>query len=153
MLDEKRRNLLKRQRQLLSHLVTGTPAPTGYDAKRLGLVGSGLKMKRQHEAIGCWPSLSQFAELFEEYARRHLRPPGGLPRIDGYRFAQYLIHKGLANAEVGRLVLHYTERNGRISPRPCWQKWLYSLRRHNFAIGGPSSAPALAASLAPAYAK
>ena len=153
MLDEKRRSLLKRQRQLLSHLVTGTPAPTGYDAKRLGLVGLGLKMKRQHEAIGCWHSLSQFAELFEEYAHTHLRPPGGLPRIDGYRFAQYLIHKGLGNAEVDWLVLHYTERNGRISPRTLWQKWLYSLKRTYLALGDPRSGPVLATTLAPVYAK
>ncbi|QNE74131.1 DUF692 family protein [Streptomyces finlayi] len=86
------------QTALLSALVTGTPAPEGFDQRRLGVQSRALAAKRAGVVAKVAPELPEilgdgYRGAFVDYARTH-------PMSDGYRrdavdFAERLLINGL----------------------------------------------------------
>ncbi len=92
-----REALRKRQSQLLRALVAEGPVPEGYDPQRMQLAAASLANKRAREVAQSWAAmvaeLPDYARLFRTYAALYVRPPGGSPVWDGYRFAHWLQRK------------------------------------------------------------
>lgn len=71
------------QAALLSALVAGTPAPEGFDVRRLGVQSRALAAKRADVVAKVAPELPEI--LGEEYRSAFLSYAGSRPMTDGYR--------------------------------------------------------------------
>ncbi|MEU8674714.1 DUF692 domain-containing protein [Streptomyces sp. NPDC048560] len=108
------------QTALLSALVAGTPAPEGFDHRRLGVQSRALASKRAGVVAKVAPELPEilgdgYRRAFVDYARTH-------PMTDGYRrdavdFAEQLLIDGLPadNAARRRLTRWWQQC---VDPRP-----------------------------------
>ncbi|MEU7027834.1 DUF692 domain-containing protein [Streptomyces sp. NPDC046275] len=108
---------------LLSALVAGTPAPEGFDVKRLGVQGRALAAKRADVVAKVAPELpeilgAEYRPAFLTYARKR-------PMTDGYRhdaldFVESLLVAGLPADDSARerLTAWWRERAGIRPPGP-----------------------------------
>ncbi|MFF8599776.1 DUF692 family multinuclear iron-containing protein [Streptomyces sp. NPDC015232] len=108
---------------LLSALVAGTPAPEGFDVKRLGVQGRALAAKRADVVAKVAPELpeilgGEYRPAFLTYARKR-------PMTDGYRhdaldFVESLLVAGLPADDTARerLTAWWRERAGIRPPGP-----------------------------------
>ncbi|MFJ7058157.1 DUF692 domain-containing protein [Streptomyces microflavus] len=108
------------QTALLSSLVAGTPAPEGFDHRRLRVQSRALAAKRADVVSKVAPELPQilgdgYRAAFLDYARA--RPMSGGYRRDALDFAErILISGGLADPVAQRRLTHWWE--DRSGPRP-----------------------------------
>ncbi|MEU1321876.1 multinuclear nonheme iron-dependent oxidase [Streptomyces microflavus] len=108
------------QTALLSSLVAGTPAPEGFDHRRLRVQSRALAAKRADVVAKVAPELPQilgdgYRAAFLDYARA--RPMSGGYRRDALDFAErILISGGLADPVAQRRLTHWWE--DRSGPRP-----------------------------------
>ncbi|MEU1217876.1 multinuclear nonheme iron-dependent oxidase [Streptomyces microflavus] len=108
------------QTALLSSLVAGTPAPEGFDHRRLRVQSRALAAKRADVVAKVAPELPQilgdgYRAAFLGYARA--RPMSGGYRRDALDFAErILISGGLADPVAQRRLTHWWE--DRSGPRP-----------------------------------
>lgn len=108
------------QTALLSSLVAGTPAPEGFDHRRLRVQSRALAAKRADVVAKVAPELPQilgdgYRAAFLDYARA--RPMNGGYRRDALDFAErILISGGLADPVAQRRLTHWWE--DRSGPRP-----------------------------------
>ncbi|MFD5903445.1 DUF692 family multinuclear iron-containing protein [Streptomyces microflavus] len=108
------------QTALLSSLVAGTPAPEGFDHRRLRVQSRALAAKRADVVAKVAPELPQilgdgYRAAFLDYARA--RPMSGGYRRDALDFAErVLISGGLADPVAQRRLTHWWE--DRSGPRP-----------------------------------
>jgi hypothetical protein len=89
-------SLADRQAALVASLVSGTPAPAGFDSSRLAAARDALLRKRAGEVATSWPLLAaaygpQWTVRFAEWAAG--RSPAGAFR-DGFDFARSLAAHG-----------------------------------------------------------
>ncbi|TXS57383.1 hypothetical protein EAO77_15895, partial [Streptomyces sp. t39] len=110
------------QAALLSALVAGTPAPTGFDVARLRVQSRALAAKRAGVVAKVAPELPDilgpgFRPAFLAYAR--FRPLRGGYRRDALDFAEHLLADGRPEDEAARrrLTLWWTERAAPEPPR------------------------------------
>ncbi|MET8506991.1 DUF692 domain-containing protein [Streptomyces sp. NPDC004787] len=108
---------------LLSALVAGTPAPEGFDVKRLGVQGRALAAKRADVVAKVAPELPEI--LGEEYRPAFLTYARKRPMTDGYRhdaldFVESLLVAGLPADDTARerLTAWWRERAGIRPPGP-----------------------------------
>lgn len=108
------------QTALLSSLVAGTPAPEGFDRRRLEVQSRALAAKRAEVVAKVAPELPQilgdgYRKAFLAYARN--RPMSGGYRRDALGFAEHLLITGRPADEAARrrLTRWWRERSG---PRP-----------------------------------
>ncbi|MFB7514613.1 DUF692 domain-containing protein [Streptomyces sp. NPDC056144] len=92
--DDARQRLGLAQAALLSALVAGTPAPEGFDSRRLGVQSRALAAKRAGVVAKVAPELPEilgtgFRPAFLSYART--RPMTGGYRRDALDFAEHLL--------------------------------------------------------------
>ncbi|MEU7297163.1 DUF692 domain-containing protein [Streptomyces exfoliatus] len=95
--DDARQRLGLAQASLLSALVAGTPAPEGFDSRRLGVQSRALAAKRAGVVAKVAPELPEmlgpgFRPAFLAYART--RPMTGGYRRDALDFAEHLLLAG-----------------------------------------------------------
>lgn len=108
------------QAALLSSLVAGTPAPEGFDHRRLRVQSRALAAKRADVVAKVAPELPRilgdgYRAAFLDYARA--RPMSGGYRRDALDFAErILISGGLADPVAQRRLTHWWE--DRSGPRP-----------------------------------
>ncbi|MFI8313173.1 DUF692 domain-containing protein [Streptomyces microflavus] len=108
------------QTALLSSLVAGTPAPEGFDHRRLRVQSRALAAKRADVVAKVAPELPRilgdgYRAAFLDYARA--RPMSGGYRRDALDFAErILISGGLADPVAQRRLTHWWE--DRSGPRP-----------------------------------
>lgn len=108
------------QTALLSSLVAGTPAPEGFDHRRLRVQSRALAAKRADVVAKVAPELPQilgdgYRAAFLDYAEA--RPMSGGYRRDALDFAErILISGGLADPVAQRRLTHWWE--DRSGPRP-----------------------------------
>jgi len=108
------------QTALLSSLVAGTPAPEGFDHRRLRVQGRALAAKRADVVAKVAPELPEilgtgYRAAFLSYARS--RPMSGGYRRDALDFAErILISGGLPDPVAQRRLTHWWE--DRSGPRP-----------------------------------
>ncbi|MET9975088.1 DUF692 domain-containing protein [Streptomyces microflavus] len=108
------------QTALLSSLVAGTPAPEGFDRRRLRVQSRALAAKRADVVAKVAPELPQilgdgYRAAFLDYAEA--RPMSGGYRRDALDFAErILISGGLADPVAQRRLTHWWE--DRSGPRP-----------------------------------
>ncbi|MFD6418827.1 DUF692 family multinuclear iron-containing protein [Streptomyces sp. NPDC060194] len=110
------------QTALLSALVAGTPAPEGFDRRRLLVQSRALAAKRADVVGKVAPELpvilgAEYRAAFLGYARS--RPMAGGYRRDALDFAEHLLLAGRPAdpAARGELTLWWQERNG-LAPEP-----------------------------------
>ncbi|MFC5904422.1 DUF692 domain-containing protein [Streptomyces zhihengii] len=110
------------QASLLSALVAGTPAPTGFDVARLRVQSRALVAKRAGVVARVAPELpdilgSGYRPAFVAYAR--FRPLRDSYRRDALDFAEHLLAEGRPDDEEARrrLTLWWTERAAPEPPR------------------------------------
>ncbi|MFE3516386.1 DUF692 domain-containing protein [Streptomyces sp. NPDC059166] len=110
------------QTALLSALVAGTPAPDGFDRRRLGVQGRALAAKRADVVAKVAPELPEilgtgYRKEFLSYARN--RPMSGGYRRDALSFAELLLAEGRPADEAARqrLTLWWQERASSRPPR------------------------------------
>jgi hypothetical protein len=122
-----REDLARRQAALVAALVSGEPAPAGFDPARVRATADALLRKRAGEVAAQWPALRaqfgpQWTAAFSAWA--HGRAPQGSLR-DGWDFARSLpLHPAAALELATReALLAY---DGRRPPRP---RRLPALRR------------------------
>ncbi|MFF0074073.1 DUF692 domain-containing protein [Streptomyces sp. NPDC005494] len=108
------------QTALLSSLVAGTPAPEGFDRRRLEVQSRALAAKRADVVARVAPELPEilgdgYRKAFLSYARN--RPMSGGYRHDALGFAEHLLITGRPADEAARrrLTRWWQERSG---PRP-----------------------------------
>lgn len=94
-----RARLAVAQGELIAALVTGRPAPAGFDASRLRVQTAALVAKRRNGVTRVRPDLSQalgprFPALFDAYATAHPQPAQGGSAADGRAFADHLAAHG-----------------------------------------------------------
>ncbi|MEU8826578.1 DUF692 domain-containing protein [Streptomyces sp. NPDC048636] len=116
-LDAARQRLALTQTSLLSALVAGTPAPEGFDRRRLRVQSRALTAKRTSVIAHVAPELPEilgdgFRPAFLEYADS--RPMAGGYRRDALSFAEYLLADDLPRdpAARRRLTQWWKERSG-----------------------------------------
>ncbi|MEW1695848.1 DUF692 domain-containing protein [Streptomyces sp. NPDC091278] len=109
------------QVSLLSALVAGTPAPEGFDTRRLGVQSRALAAKRAGIVAKVAPELpeilgSGFRPAFLAYARS--RPMTGNYRRDALDFAEHLLAAGRPEREGARreLTAWWQDRSGNRPP-------------------------------------
>ncbi|WP_327370799.1 DUF692 domain-containing protein [Streptomyces sp. NBC_01217] len=108
------------QTALLSALVAGTPAPRGFDHRRLGVQSRALAAKRAGVVAKAAPELPQilgagYRDAFLAYART--RPMSAGYRRDALDFAEQLLIAGLpADAAARRRLTHWWQ--DRAAARP-----------------------------------
>lgn len=108
------------QTSLLSALVAGTPAPEGFDHRRLGVQSRALAAKRADVVAKVAPELPQilghgYREAFLAYARS--RPMSAGYRRDALDFAEQLLIAGRPSNEAARRRLTHWWQD-RTAPRP-----------------------------------
>ena len=110
------------QTALLSALVAGTPAPDGFDHRRLGVQSHALAAKRADVVAKVAPELpgilgDGYRKAFLAYARN--RPMSGGYRRDALAFAELLLVEGRPDDEAARrrLTLWWQDRAGSRPPR------------------------------------
>ncbi|RPK56587.1 hypothetical protein EES43_23900 [Streptomyces sp. ADI96-02] len=108
------------QTALLSALVAGTPAPAGFDRRRLGVQSRALAAKRADVVAKVAPELPEI--LGDGYRAAFLAYAAGRPMSDGYRrdalaFAERLLVTGAPADPVARRRLTYWWQD-RSGPRP-----------------------------------
>lgn len=108
------------QTSLLSALVAGTPAPEGFDHRRLGVQSRALAAKRADVVAKVAPELPQilghgYREAFLAYARS--RPMSAGYRRDALDFAEQLLIAGRPSNEAARRRLTRWWQD-RTAPRP-----------------------------------
>ncbi|MET9481613.1 DUF692 domain-containing protein [Streptomyces sp. NPDC006638] len=118
--DGVRARVALEQVALLSSLVAGTPAPEGFDVRRLGVQGRALAAKRAGVVAKVAPELPDilgggYRAAFLAYAQT--RPMRGGYRRDALDFAEHLLIEGRPEdpAARRRLTLWWEER---AAPRP-----------------------------------
>ncbi|MFJ2648324.1 DUF692 domain-containing protein [Streptomyces sp. NPDC087420] len=118
--DDVRERVGLEQAALLSSLVAGTPAPEGFDARRLGVQSRALAAKRAGVVAKLAPELPEilgggYRAAFLAYAQ--IRPLRGGYRRDALDFAEHLLIDGRPEdaAARRRLTLWWEER---AAPRP-----------------------------------
>ncbi|MFJ9430555.1 DUF692 family multinuclear iron-containing protein [Streptomyces sp. NPDC101490] len=116
-----RQRLAVAQVSLLSALVAGTPAPEGFDSRRLGVQSRALAAKRAGIVAKVAPELpeilgSGFRPAFLAYARS--RPMTGNYRRDALDFAEHLLVAGRPEREEARreLTAWWQDRSGNRPP-------------------------------------
>ncbi|WP_432011722.1 DUF692 domain-containing protein [Streptomyces cucumeris] len=116
-LDAARQRLALAQTSLLSALVAGTPAPEGFDRRRLRVQSAALTAKRASVIAHVAPELPEilgdgFRPAFLAYADR--RPMTGGYRRDALSFAEHLLADDLPRdpAARRRLTQWWKERSG-----------------------------------------
>ncbi|MCP9205738.1 DUF692 domain-containing protein [Streptomyces cucumeris] len=116
-LDAARQRLALAQTSLLSALVAGTPAPEGFDRRRLRVQSAALTAKRASVIAHVAPELPEilgdgFRSAFLAYADR--RPMTGGYRRDALSFAEHLLADDLPRdpAARRRLTQWWKERSG-----------------------------------------
>ncbi|MFD3739542.1 DUF692 domain-containing protein [Streptomyces sp. NPDC058629] len=108
------------QTALLSALVAGTPAPEGFDHRRLRVQSRALAAKRADVVAKVAPELPEilgdgYRAAFLDYARS--RPMSDGYRRDALHFVErILVHGGLADPVAQRRLTHWWE--DRSGPRP-----------------------------------
>ncbi|MER5563465.1 DUF692 domain-containing protein [Streptomyces sp. NPDC002506] len=108
------------QAALLSSLTAGTPAPTGFDGRRLRVQARSLAAKRADVVAKVAPEPAtllgpDYREAFLEYAK--CRPMYGGYRQDALDFARFLLDSGRpADAEARRALARWWK--DRAGPRP-----------------------------------
>lgn len=129
-----RDGLQARQTEFLRALLLGAPAPEGMDERRVRIQARCLHYKRMRETGQGWPFLRQelgdeWEPLFTRYAAGHLRPPGGNPVADGYRFAVWLRSERPEFLKPVQMVMFWHESSpGVVKPRRGVLAWLLRLR-------------------------
>ncbi|MFE8010601.1 DUF692 domain-containing protein [Streptomyces sp. NPDC057418] len=108
------------QSALLSSLVAGTPAPAGFDHRRLGVQSRALAAKRAEVVAKVAPELPEilgdgYREAFLAYART--RPMSAGYRRDALDFAERLLIAGRPADEASRIRLTHWWQD-RAAPRP-----------------------------------
>ena len=108
------------QTSLLSALVAGTPAPEGFDHRRLGVQSRALASKRADVVAKVAPELPQilgraYRGAFLAYARNH--PMSAGYRRDALDFAEQLLIAGRPSDEAARRRLTHWWQD-RTAPRP-----------------------------------
>ncbi|WP_330242333.1 DUF692 domain-containing protein [Streptomyces sp. NBC_00525] len=108
------------QTALLSALVAGTPAPAGFDPKRLRVQSRALAAKRADVVAKVAPELPEI--LGRGYREAFLAYAGGRPMTGGYRrdaldFAEHLLLADRPRDDTARRRLTYWWRD-RAAPRP-----------------------------------
>lgn len=108
------------QTSLLSALVAGTPAPEGFDHRRLGVQSRALAAKRADVVAKVAPELPRilghgYREAFLAYARS--RPMSAGYRRDALDFAEQLLIAGRPSNEAARRRLTHWWQD-RTAPRP-----------------------------------
>ncbi|MFD5785039.1 DUF692 domain-containing protein [Streptomyces sp. NPDC127037] len=108
------------QTALLSALVAGTPAPKGFDRRRLGVQSRALAAKRADVVAKVAPELPEI--LGDGYRAAFLAYAGARPMTAGYRrdaldFAEHLLVAGRPEDDAARRRLTYWWRD-RAAPRP-----------------------------------
>ncbi|MGW0935664.1 DUF692 domain-containing protein [Streptomyces sp. NPDC002666] len=108
------------QASLLSALVAGTPAPEGFDHRRLGVQSRALAAKRADVVAKVAPELPQilghdYRDAFLAYARS--RPMSAGYRRDALDFAEQLLIAGRPSDEAARRRLTHWWQD-RTAPRP-----------------------------------
>ncbi|MFE9814507.1 DUF692 domain-containing protein [Streptomyces sp. NPDC005773] len=108
------------QTSLLSALVAGTPAPEGFDHRRLGVQSRALAAKRADVVAKVAPELPQilghgYRDAFLAYARS--RPMSAGYRRDALDFAERLLIAGRPSDEAARRRLTHWWQD-RTAPRP-----------------------------------
>ncbi|MFB8089664.1 DUF692 domain-containing protein [Streptomyces sp. NPDC055992] len=108
------------QTALLSALVAGTPAPKGFDRRRLGVQSRALAAKRADVVGKVAPELPEI--LGDGYRAAFLAYAGARPMTAGYRrdaldFAEHLLLAGRPEDDAARRRLTYWWRD-RAAPRP-----------------------------------
>lgn len=118
--DGVRARVALEQAALLSALVAGTPAPEGFDARRLGVQSRALAAKRAGVVAKLAPELPEilgggYRAAFLAYAQ--IRPLRGGYRRDALDFAEHLLIDGRPEdaAARRRLTLWWKDR---AAPRP-----------------------------------
>ncbi|WP_435242440.1 DUF692 domain-containing protein [Streptomyces cucumeris] len=116
-LDAARQRLALAQTSLLSALVAGTPAPEGFDRRRLRVQSAALTAKRASVIAHVAPELPEilgdgYRPAFLAYADR--RPMTGGYRRDALSFAEHLLADDLPRDPVARrrLTQWWKERSG-----------------------------------------
>ncbi|MFF4172760.1 DUF692 domain-containing protein [Streptomyces sp. NPDC001744] len=111
------------QASLLSALVAGTPAPEGFDSRRLGVQSRALAAKRAGVVAKVAPELPEilgdgFRPAFLAYARS--RPMTGNYRRDALGFTEHLLAAGRPEDPVARqrLTAWWQDRSGSRRPGP-----------------------------------
>ncbi|MFI0985647.1 DUF692 domain-containing protein [Streptomyces exfoliatus] len=119
--DGARQRLGLAQASLLSALVAGTPAPEGFDSRRLGVQSRALAAKRAGVVAKVAPELPEilgtgFRPAFLAYART--RPMTGGYRRDALDFAEHLLLAGRPEDPVARrgLTEWWQDRSGSRPP-------------------------------------
>lgn len=97
MSADSRAKLAARQVELMKSLTDDT-AMAGFDADRLHVAAMSLQQKRMRTVERSHPCLASalgttFAELFNEYARKHQIPAQG-PTTDARQFIDYMAKAG-----------------------------------------------------------
>ncbi|MFK4598916.1 DUF692 domain-containing protein [Streptomyces pristinaespiralis] len=117
-----RQHVALRQAALLSALVAGTPAPEGFDARRLRVQSRALAAKRADVVAKVAPELPEilgtgYRAAFLAYARN--RPMHAGYRRDALDFAEHLLASGRPQdgAARRRLTLWWRERSATRPPR------------------------------------
>ena len=87
------------QAALVSALMRGGVAPTGFEASRLQVAAESLSRKRCRAAARAWPALAralgeEFRGRFAAYADTTPLPPHGGSLADGRGFADWLNDRG-----------------------------------------------------------
>ncbi len=109
-----RERLARAQRALVAALVTGGPAPAGFDPDRVAAAGLALRRKRAGEVAKAWPLLAaafggQFADRFATWADRRV---GQGALADGFGFARAMradgTLPGLARGELAAREAEWT---------------------------------------------
>ncbi|MFD7278645.1 hypothetical protein ACFV80_16805 [Streptomyces sp. NPDC059862] len=98
--EEVRARLATAQARLLAALLTGAPAPAGFDAARLAVQTATLVAKRRDGVHRVRPDLNEalgprFRALFDAYATAYPKPAHGGSRVDAQAFVQHLAAQGL----------------------------------------------------------
>ncbi|MEV8567496.1 DUF692 domain-containing protein [Streptomyces sp. NPDC051322] len=118
--DPARQRLALAETALLSSLVAGTPAPDGFDNRRLGVQSRSLAAKRADVVAKVAPELpellgAEYRRAFLAYARS--RPMSGGYRRDALDFVQQLLDTGRpADAAVRRALRRWWQE--RAAPHP-----------------------------------
>ncbi|WP_309051657.1 DUF692 family multinuclear iron-containing protein [Streptomyces sp.] len=137
--DEARQRVGVAQAALLSALVAGTPAPEGFDQRRLGVQARALAAKRAGVVAKVAPELPEilgeaYRPAFLAYARS--RPMTGGYRRDALAFVEHLLVAGRPEDPVvrRRLTRWWQERAG--SREPGRAARLFRAAREVLAGGG-----------------
>lgn len=98
--EEARTRLATAQARLLATLLTGAPAPAGFDTERLAVQTATLVAKRRDGVHRVRPDLHEaleprFRALFDAYATAYPKPAHGGSHADAQAFAQHLAAQNL----------------------------------------------------------